>query len=103
MPMKKVVAVVFLVVFAAAMFHYFHGEDHNTVRFPSADGGFGNVHHHHGNSPTCLCFLSALFGPEPEAWGRTVDYWIPLVLADGSRLRASLGADIAHPPNDFLI
>jgi len=82
--MKKAVAVVFILVFAAAMFHYFYGEDH--------------LHHHHGNASTCLCFVSALAGPEADDWVRAADFRIMLTPPGESRLRASLGADIAHPP-----
>jgi len=96
--MKKAVAVVFILVFAAAMFHYFYGEDHGAVRFPPADGGFTHVHHHHGNTSTCLCFVSALAGPEADDWVRATDFRIMLTPPGESRLRASLGSDIAHPP-----
>jgi hypothetical protein len=97
--MKKAVAVVFILVFAAAMFHYFYGEDHGSVRFPSAGSALGNVHHHHhGSGSTCLCFVSALAGPEADDWVRATDFRIMLTPPGESRLRASLGADIAHPP-----
>ena len=64
-----------------------------------AGSAFGGVHHHHhGNGSTCLCFVSALSGPEADDWVRATDFRIMLTPAGESRLRASLGADIAHPP-----
>jgi hypothetical protein len=96
--MKKAVAVVFILVFAAAMVHYFYGEDHADVGLPPVNGGFNRVHHHHGNASTCLCFVSALAGPEAHDWVWVSDFRIMLTPPDESRLRASLGADIAHPP-----
>ncbi len=99
--MKKAAGVIFILIFAASMFHYFYGEEHCPARFPLADGGFEHVHHHHGNASTCLCFLSALFAPESDVWDGAADLWVPLAPAGESRLFASLGADIAHPPNSF--
>ena len=101
--MKRAVLVVFILVFAAGMFHYFYGEDHGTVRFPPAGSAFGNVHHHHGHATTCLCFMNALFVPEPDVWDGAADFRVPLAPAAESRLFASLGADIAHPPNSSLV
>lgn len=101
--MKKAVTVVFIVIFAAAMFHYFYGEGHCAGRFPSAGPGFGNVHDHHGHSSTCLCFTSALAGPESDEWVRIAHFRLMLPPPGGSRLRASLGADIAHPPKTCSI
>jgi hypothetical protein len=100
--MKKAVAVVFVLVFAAAMVHYFYGEDHGAVRFPSGGGSFSRVHHHHGNTSTCLCFIYALAGPEADDWIRVSDFRMMLTPSGESRLRASLGADIAHPPRILL-
>jgi hypothetical protein len=85
------------------MFHYFYGESHGAGRIPSASRVFGNVHHHHGNSSTCLCFASALAGPESDEWVRMADFRRTLPPPGGSRLRASLGADIPHPPEPCLI
>lgn len=101
--MKKAVVVVFIVFFAAAMFHYFYGEGHGAVRFPSDGPGFGNVHRHHGHTSTCLCFTSALAGPETADWVRIADFRLMHPPPGESRLRASLGTDIAHPPESFLI
>ncbi len=39
--MKKSVAVLFILIFAAAMVHFFYGEDHCASYFPSEGGGFG--------------------------------------------------------------
>ena len=101
--MKKAVVVVFIVIFAAAMFHYFYGEDHCPVGFPSADGGFSHVRHHHANASTCLCFLSGLIGPESDNWVGATDFLIMLSPVGENRLLASLGADIAHPPKPFFV
>jgi hypothetical protein len=99
--MKKIVVVTFIVIFAAGMFHYFYGEEHGPVRFRSAGGGFGHVYYHLGNASTCLCFLNALLGPESDDWVGATDFLIMLSPAGENRLRASLGADIAHPPKSF--
>ena len=101
-PMKRAVVVFFILIFAAAMFHFFYGEDHGAIHFPSEGGGFGRVHHHHGDASTCLSFLSGLFSPETADWDGAAVLRGALAPADGSRLFASLGADIAHPPNSFL-
>ena len=101
--MKKAVVIVFVVIFAAGMFHYFYSEEHCPVSFPSAGGGFDHVHHHHRNAPTCFCSLSALLGPESDDWVGATDFRIMLTAAGENRLRASLGADIAHPPKYFLL
>ncbi|OGD20097.1 MAG: hypothetical protein A2Y70_08435 [Candidatus Aminicenantes bacterium RBG_13_64_14] len=101
--MKKAVVVVIFLIFAAGMFHYFYGEDHCPVRLPLDGGGFGHLHHHHGNASTCLCFLNLLLGPESDDWVGASDFRIMLAPAGESRLRASLGADIAHPPKSFLV
>lgn len=103
MSMKKTLVIVVFLIFAAAMFHYFYGEGHGSVRLPSAGIAFGSVHHDHGYASTCLCFTNALFVPEPDAWDGATDFRIPLALADESRLFASLGADIAHPPNSLFV
>jgi hypothetical protein len=101
--MKKAVVVVFVVIFAAAMFHYFYGEDHCLGGIPSADGGFSRVHHHHANASTCLCFSSGLIGPESDNWVGATDFLIMLSPVGENRLLASLEADIAHPPKSFLV
>lgn len=101
--MKKAVAIVFLVIFAAGIIHYFYSEEHYPVRFPSAGGGFDHVRHRHANASTCLCFLSALLCPESDDWVGASDFLIKLSPAGKNHLRASLGADIAHPPKSFLI
>jgi hypothetical protein len=99
--MKKAVVVVFVVIFAAGMFHYFYSEEHCPVSYPSARSGFSYVHHPHGNASPCLCFLSTLLAPESDDWVRAPDFLIKLSPAGENRLRASLGADIAHPPKSF--
>jgi hypothetical protein len=101
--MKKAVAIIFIVIFAAGIIHYFYSKEHCPVRFPSAGGGFDHVSHHHANASTCLCFLSALLCPESDDWVGASDFLIKLSPADENHLRASLGADIAHPPKSFLI
>jgi hypothetical protein len=101
--MKKTVVVAFVAIFAACMFHYFYAEDHCPVHCPSAGGGFGHVHHHHGNASTCLCFWSSLLGPEADDWVGATDFRIMRDPAGEIRLRASLGADIAHPPKSSLV
>jgi hypothetical protein len=99
--MKKAVVVVFIVIFAAGLFHYFYSEEHCPVRFPSAGGGIEQTRHHNVNTSTCLCFLSALLGPESDGWVGAPDFLIKLSPAGENRLRASLSADIAHPPKSF--
>lgn len=101
--MKKAVVIALIVIFAAGMFHYFYSEDHCPVRLPSAGGGFGHIYHHHGGESTCLCYCGSLLGPESDDWVGATDFRIMLSLAGESRLRASLGADIAHPPKSFLV
>jgi hypothetical protein len=102
MHLKKAVAFLFVLIFAAAMFHFFYGEDHCPSRFPSAGGGFGLVHHHHGNASTCLGFLSGLFGPETADWDGAADLHADLAQAGESRVLASLGTGIFRPPNFLL-
>lgn len=100
--MKKALLVAFVIVFAACMFHYFYAEDHCPVHCPSPGGQLGHVHNHHGNASTCLCFWSSLFGPEADDWAGAADYRVMSAPAEATRLRAPLGADIAHPPKSFL-
>ncbi len=101
--MKKAVLIAFIVIFTAGMFHYFYAEDHCQVHCPSRGGGFGHVHQHHGGASTCLCYWSSLFGPETDDWVGASDFRIQPAPVGESRLRASLGADIAHPPKSFLV
>ena len=101
--MKKAVLVVILLIFTAGTFHFFYGEDHGTIRVPGAGNAFGNVHHHHGHATTCLCFMNALFVPEPDVWDGAADFRFPLATAGERRLFAPLGADILHPPNSSLV
>ena len=100
--MKKSVAVLLILIFAAAMVHFFYGEDHCASYFTSEGGGFGRLHHQHGDASTCLSFLSGLFSPETADWDGAAVLRVAPAPADESRLFASLGADIAHPPNSLL-
>jgi len=99
MHLKKPVAVLFVLIFAAAMFHFFYGEGHCPSRLPTAGGVFCHVHHHHGNASTCLSFLSGLFGPETADWDGAAVIRVDLAAPVESRLSPSLAADISHPPN----
>lgn len=103
MSMKKTVSVIFILVFAVAMFHFFYGEEHGSVRFPSAVNAFNGVPHHHGDASTCLCCVNILFVPEPDAWDGAADFRSLPVPGGESRVLPSLGADILHPPNSFLL
>jgi hypothetical protein len=100
--MKKPLAAFFILIFAAAMFHFFYGEDHGSIFFPSDAGGFGRLHHQHGDASTCLSFLSGLFSPETADWDGAPVLRVAPAPAEKSSLLASLGTDIAHPPNSFL-
>jgi hypothetical protein len=101
MHLKKPVVVLFVLIFAAAMFHFFYGEDHCPSGLPSTGGGFCQVHHHHGNASTCLSFLSGLFGPETADWDGAAVLRIALAPPVEGRPSPSLGVDISHPPNVF--
>jgi hypothetical protein len=100
--MKKAAVVAFVIFFAVCMFHYFYAEDHCPVHCPSRGGGFGHIHQHHGGASVCLCFWSSLFGPEADDFARAMDFRIMIDTAEATYLRASLGADIAHPPKSSL-
>jgi hypothetical protein len=100
--MKKAAVVAFALFFAVGMFHFFYAEDHCPVHCPSRAGQLGHVHQHHGGASTCLCFWSSLFGPETDDFARAMDFRIIGAPAGSTRLRAPLGADIAHPPKSSL-
>jgi hypothetical protein len=100
--MKKAAVIVFVILFAVGMLHYFYAEDHCPVHCPSRGGGFGHVHQHHGGASTCLCLWSSLFGPETDNLARAMDFRIMRAPAEAPRLRGPQGADIAHPPKSSL-
>jgi hypothetical protein len=101
--MKKAAVIAFVIFFAACMFHYFYAEDHCPVHGPSRGVGFGHVHQHHGGASVCLCFWHSLAGPEADDFARAMDFRLMRASAEATRLRASLGADIAHPPKSCLV
>ena len=101
--MKKVAVVPFVIFFALSMLHYFYAEDHCPAHDLSRGVGFGHVHQLHGGATVCLCFWSSLFGPEVDDFARATDFRLLRAMAEAARLRAPLGADIAHPPKSSLV
>jgi hypothetical protein len=62
--MKKAAVLALAACFVFGLFHFFYAEDHCPVHCPSPGGRLGHVHPHHAGAAVCLCFWSALAGPE---------------------------------------
>jgi hypothetical protein len=101
--MKRAAVAAFVVIFALVMVHYFFAEDHCPVHCPTKGGRLGHVHQHHAGAATCLCFWSALMGPESDEFVVAADLTIMAPAAASVRVRGSLGVDIAHPPKNLPV
>lgn len=99
--MKKIAALLFLLVFAGLSVYFFFAEDYCHVHNPMPGGTFS--HSHSQAVSICLCFWGNLFTPG--------SYDFTLV-QDAERLPLNfytLGpskpfhSDISHPPKSFLV
>lgn len=100
--MKKAVALVFVACFMATLLHFYFAEDHCPVHCPSHGGRMGHVHLHHPGASVCLCFWSALAGPES---GDLVPVDLPqavLESPDTELVLAMSVEEITPPPRPVL-
>jgi hypothetical protein len=100
--MKKTVALVFVACFLATLAHFYFAEDHCPVHCPTRGGRLGHVHHHHPGAGVCLCFWSALAGPES---GDLVPVELPQAVLERQAAELVLAAsveEITPPPRPFL-
>jgi hypothetical protein len=101
--MKKAVVIAFIVVFVGCMAHYYFAEDHCPVHCPTRGGRLGHLHHRHGDASVCLCFWSALFGPETGEFSWAMDSELVKAPDNAVMTRGPMGEDIAHPPKVLLV
>jgi hypothetical protein len=96
--MKKAAVLAFAAAFAVCMVHFYYAEDHCPVHCPTKGGRFGHVHDHHAGASTCLCFWSALSGPEADEFSEALP--VASLTPAGNEIAPDPppGADIAHPP-----
>jgi hypothetical protein len=100
--MKKAAVLAFAVVFAVGLIHFYYAEDHCPVHCPARGGRMGHVHAHHPGTTVCLCFLSALSGPEAADLPAAVEFLTVLDRPAPDRILGMTAADITPPPRSFL-
>jgi hypothetical protein len=101
--MKKAATLVFVIMFAACLFHFYYAEDHCPIHCLSRGARLGHVQPHHAGPSVCLCFWTSLLGPEVNDFVATSAFLADLALPSGGRLSGMLAADITPPPRSFLV
>jgi hypothetical protein len=101
--MKKGAALVFAVVFAVCMFHFYYAEDHCPVHCPSKGGGIGHVHPHHAGAAVCLCFWTSLAAPESGEIPQTEAVLAVLARPAVERVLGMTTADLTPPPRSSTV
>jgi hypothetical protein len=100
--MRKAAVLAFAAAFAICMIHFFYAEDHCPVHCPTRGGRVGHVHEHHAGATTCLCFWSALSGPEAYEFSMANPVAALTAAVNEIAPPSPLGADIAHPPKTLV-